>query len=200
MAEDREAPNAMGKTPRRDCISHLLSGIVIALICAGLGASAQTKQPSGAPVSDLERQNMAHVAARATQLIAIFYRDPGLLVELKRWVAKDAADHGQLVSDTDLTDEAIFNRLETDVIFRSQATLLVQKYGYLFAGTQSGIFFIEAANVAYARARPKAGAESATYWDDAAGPSKPGCPRDTANVFFAWLRGTAESSHRADIC
>ena len=74
---------------------------------------------------------MAHVAARATQLIAIFYRDPGLLVELKRWVAKDAADNGQLVSDTDLTDEAIFNRLETDVIFRSQATLLVQKYGYL---------------------------------------------------------------------
>ena len=53
------------------------------------------------------------------------------MVELKRWIAKDATDHGQLISDSDLTDEAIFERLETDITFRSVATSLVQKYGYL---------------------------------------------------------------------
>ena len=53
------------------------------------------------------------------------------MVEIKRWIAKDATDHGQLISDSDLTDEAIFDRLETDIVFRSVATALVQKYGYL---------------------------------------------------------------------
>src|SRR4051812_8873340 len=74
---------------------------------------------------------MARVAASVGQLVAILHRDPGLMVELKRWIAKDATDHGQLISDPDLTDEAIFDRLESDVTFRSIATALVQKYGYI---------------------------------------------------------------------
>ena len=74
---------------------------------------------------------MARVAASAGQLVVILHRDPGLMVELKRWIAKDATDHGQLIADPDLTDEAIFERLETDINFRGVATLLVQKYGYL---------------------------------------------------------------------
>ncbi len=49
------------------------------------------------------------------------------MVELKHWIAKDATDHGQLISDSDLTDEAIFDRLENDIAFRSVATALVQK-------------------------------------------------------------------------
>ncbi len=53
------------------------------------------------------------------------------MVELKRWVAKDATDHGQIVGDADLSDYAIFDRLETDIQFRAVATALVQKYGYL---------------------------------------------------------------------
>lgn len=53
------------------------------------------------------------------------------MVELKGWVAKDATDHGQLISDSDLTDQAIFDRLESDIQFRSVATRLLQKYGYL---------------------------------------------------------------------
>jgi len=74
---------------------------------------------------------MARVAASVGQLAIIFHRDPGLMVELKRWVAKDATDHGQLIADTDLTDEAIFDRLENDITFRSVATALVQRFGYL---------------------------------------------------------------------
>jgi len=53
------------------------------------------------------------------------------MVEIKRWIATDATDHGQLISDSDLTDEAIFDRLENNIAFRSVATSLVQKYGYL---------------------------------------------------------------------
>ncbi len=74
---------------------------------------------------------MERVAASVGQLVAILHKDAGLMVELKHWIAKDATDHGQLISDSDLTDEAIFDRLENDVAFRSVTTTLVQKYGYL---------------------------------------------------------------------
>lgn len=105
-------------------------------VCAGLAlvfstVAAQTRQAAPVAQSDLARQNLEHVAASVGQLVVIFHRDPGLMVELKRWVARDATDHGQLISDSDLTDEAIFDRLENDITFRSVATALVQKYGYL---------------------------------------------------------------------
>src|SRR5437016_8509935 len=53
------------------------------------------------------------------------------MVELKRWVAKEATDNGQVVEDSTLTDQAIFERLDQDVAFRSVATRLLQRYGYL---------------------------------------------------------------------
>jgi protein involved in polysaccharide export with SLBB domain len=91
----------------------------------------QARRAAPIAQSELARQNMEHVAASVGQLVMIFHRDPGLMVELKRWVAKDATEHGQLISDSDLTDEAIFDRLENDIAFRSVATALVQKYGFL---------------------------------------------------------------------
>jgi len=106
------------------------SSLAVALVFVALALSAQSR-PSGVATSDLERDNMTRVAARASQLIGIFYRDPGLLMEFKRWIAKDAANHGQVIADSDLTDEAIFERLENDVTFRSHATQLVQQYGFL---------------------------------------------------------------------
>src|SRR5215472_14808354 len=83
------------------------------------------------PNSDLGRDNQNRVAASAAEIKIVLLKDPGLMVELKRWVAKDATDHGQIVGDEDLTNEAIFDRLNSDVQFRSVATLLVQRYGYL---------------------------------------------------------------------
>lgn len=105
--------------------------ICFALVMETLPLFAQSRQPSPIPQSELARQNQERVAAPVGQLIGIFHKDPGLMVELKRWIAKDATDHGQLVDDADLTEEAIFERLEIDVVFRSVATSMVQKYGYL---------------------------------------------------------------------
>lgn len=97
----------------------------------GLSLFAQTPPQTRVSESELSRQNMAQVAASVGQIVAILHRDPGLMVELKRWIAKDATDHGQLISESDLTDEAILDRLENDTSFRSEATDLLQKYGYL---------------------------------------------------------------------
>jgi protein involved in polysaccharide export with SLBB domain len=81
--------------------------------------------------SDLGQQNQGRVAASAAQIKAVLVKDEGLLVELKRWIAKEATDSGQVVEDSDLTEAAIFERLELDIQFRSVATRIVQRYGYL---------------------------------------------------------------------
>jgi len=86
----------------------------------------RTQQPS-----DLALENLNRVAASAAQIRTVLAKDEGLLVELKRWVAKEATDNGQVVDDANLTDQAIFERLEQDIVFRSVATRLLQRYGYL---------------------------------------------------------------------
>jgi protein involved in polysaccharide export with SLBB domain len=91
------------------------------------GASRISKQE----VSELEKGNLSRVAASPAQIKVVLIKDPGMLVELKRWIAKEASDNGQIVSDADLTDDAVFDRLTNDVAFRSVATRLVQRYGYL---------------------------------------------------------------------
>jgi polysaccharide biosynthesis/export protein len=111
-----------------------LLGVVclLSLSCPAARSQDRTSPSSSVvPSSELGRDNLSRVAASAADVKAVLLKDTGLLVELKRWVAKDATGHGQIISDADLTDDAIFDRLETDTQFRSVATLLVQKYGYL---------------------------------------------------------------------
>ena len=82
-------------------------------------------------ISDLAAENYEHLAATAADVREVLVKDTGLLVELKRLAIKEATDNGQIVEDDSLSDNAIFDRLERDVRFRSLATRLVQRYGYL---------------------------------------------------------------------
>jgi hypothetical protein len=118
---------------KRHIRSRILGLVVMLAIVAGaspLFGQSDEHQNEG-PSSDLGRENFSHVAASAAELKAVLVKDTGLMVELKRWLAKDATDHGQVISDADLTNEAIFERLEADTQFRSLATRIVQQYGYL---------------------------------------------------------------------
>src|SRR6266481_627354 len=97
-----------------------------------LRASEQARNEYGDEQSSgLTQENLGRVAASAGQSGSVLVRDEGLMVELKRWVAKEASDSGQVVEDSNLSDQAIFERLERDVAFRSVATRLLQRYGYL---------------------------------------------------------------------
>jgi polysaccharide export outer membrane protein len=82
-------------------------------------------------LSDLAKDNLDYVAASSVQIREVLAKDAGLLVELKRYVAKEASDNGQVVQESNLTDQAIFDRLDRDIKFRSIATRLLQRYGYL---------------------------------------------------------------------
>ncbi len=88
------------------------------------------RRTSTAEASDLSRENLNRVAASAVQIKEILARDAGLLVELKRWIAKEATDSGQVVEDSKLADDAVFDRLSRDLAFRAVATRLLQRYGY----------------------------------------------------------------------
>jgi polysaccharide biosynthesis/export protein len=109
-----------------------LSSVLAFGFLAASPARAQQHQRN-IPVSDsdLASQNMNKVAASAADIKAVLLREPGIMVELKRWIAKDSTDHGQIVGETELSEYAIFDRLEIDVEFRSVATALVQRYGFL---------------------------------------------------------------------
>jgi protein involved in polysaccharide export with SLBB domain len=84
-----------------------------------------------APRSDLSRQNLEYVAASAAEIEGVLNKQPGLLVELQDWVARDATDHGQMVDEQQMTRQGIFDRLDRDRKFRAVATRLLQRYGYL---------------------------------------------------------------------
>ena len=106
-------------------------GLLLLLIASMSMAHAQQRNNSGSTTSDLALQNLSQVAASAREIRVVLAQDPGMLVELKRWVAKDATEHGQIVGSEDLSDYAVLERLDSDIQFRSVATALVQKYGYL---------------------------------------------------------------------
>jgi protein involved in polysaccharide export with SLBB domain len=92
---------------------------------------SESQNPPLSVPPDIAAGNLSYVAAPAARIEAILREDLGLMVELKRWVASDAAGDGQILSESDLADQAIFDRLELDVKFRSVATRLLQRYGYL---------------------------------------------------------------------
>lgn len=115
----------------------VLSSVIYCPIARGQ-RNTQDRTPQGdtqanrtAGLSDLAQENFSRVAAASFQIRAVLAKDTGLLVELKRWVAKEATDNGQVVEDAKLSDQAIFDRLDQDVAFRSVATRLLQRYGYL---------------------------------------------------------------------
>ncbi len=97
---------------------------------AGQTSAQATNQRWSSP-SDLGRENLNHVAASAEQLEEVLRGDSGLMVEMKRWIAKQATDTGQVVTDAEMSDDAVYERLRMDIEFRSVATRLVQRYGYL---------------------------------------------------------------------
>ena len=109
----------------------MLAGLLFTVAATPLALRGQAEANSAANDSDLAQQNFSRVAASAGEIKAVLTKDAGLMVELKQWVAKDATEHGQVVTDSDLTDEGIFRRLDTDIQFRSIATALVRRYGYL---------------------------------------------------------------------
>src|SRR5712692_8893157 len=129
------------------------------------------RRQAGLP--ELAIQNLDRVAASAAQIEEVLQKDPGLMVELKRWVAKEATDNGQVVEDSDVTDQAIFGRLGSDVAFRAVATRLLQRYGFLMPAVLPGSEYAKEQELRRPVARTEASENS-----DAIPPSIPDLPTE----------------------
>ncbi len=127
-------------------LSPAVSALFLFLFIAVLSSSAQQSDPlynsrrqdadpaltSRQPApSDLTKDNLARVAASPESIKELLAILPGVSVELKRWIAKEATDNGQIVEDSALADQAIQDRIDHDIEFRAVATRLLQRYGYL---------------------------------------------------------------------
>jgi protein involved in polysaccharide export with SLBB domain len=86
----------------------------------------------------LNDDNLGRVAASAEDINAVLKKEAGLMVELKRWIANNSSNHGQVVEDKDLTDQAITEKIISDSEFRAVATRLLQRYGYLLPRLNPG--------------------------------------------------------------
>ena len=111
-------------------VSRTALGIVAIVVLGMTFAPPAIPQERERP-SDLATDNLELVSASAVQIREVLAKDPGLMVELKRLMAKRATEQGQIVSAADLEESAILERLEKDLPFRAQATRLLQRYGYL---------------------------------------------------------------------
>lgn len=130
----------MQRLPRQRLWRAIGCGFVSLMVSAGALAQRDDHRQfdpkanttgSRTPVSGLQEENSNRVGASPQQIKAVLVKAEGLLVELKRWVSDEATANGQVIDDADLTDQAIFDRLEQDVVFRSVATRLLQRFGYL---------------------------------------------------------------------
>ena len=135
-------PGARARTRR------VLTGVLFTFLLGFAGASAAPAQEPGKTgttgtagsgrkagrqerAADWATDNLDLVSASPAQIRDVLAKDPGLMVELKRLMAKQAIEKGQIVAEQDLEDDAILDRLTTDTRFRALATRLLQRYGYL---------------------------------------------------------------------
>ena len=64
--------------------------------------------------SDVVTENLKRVAASAEQILEILNPNTGLMAELKRWIAQDAGESGQVLEESDLNDNALAQRVNQD--------------------------------------------------------------------------------------
>jgi len=107
---------------------QVLAGVFLALM---LGFSGGPAIPAQEQATDWATDNLDMVSASPDQIREVLGKNPGLMVELKRLMAKQASDKGQIVGEQDLMDSVILDRLGNDVRFRALATRLLRRYGYL---------------------------------------------------------------------
>lgn len=106
---------------------------LVSLISTGVAQSQEQSISARAPVADIIRDNLNRAAATPEQILEVLNKEPGLMVEFKQMLAKDAGINGQILEETDLSEAAIAERLHSELHTRILATALLRRYGYLVA-------------------------------------------------------------------
>jgi len=111
--------------------------LIVWSLTAGLAAAAGAQESEtprrtpAAPPTDIVKDNLDRAAATPEQILELLNKDPGLVLEFKQVLAKDAGLSGQILEEADLSESAIADRLHIDLHSRILATALLRRYGYL---------------------------------------------------------------------
>ncbi len=122
LAQDQQRPEAQQRQDRTSGQEQPQKTV---------GLETAEPQPRQEHVTDWATDNLEMVSASADEIREVLKKDSGLMVELKRLMAKQAIERGQIIAEEDMTDTAILDRLDNDARFRGLATRLLQRYGYL---------------------------------------------------------------------
>src|SRR5581483_9801337 len=132
-------------------------GAVIGILVVCLPGSSQSQRDGDSgrgqpPIDSAELQAEREVSLSADKVVEILRREPGLLLEVKKMLVKEAYDQGRILASEDLTDEAVFALVRGDANIRALATRQIVERGYIrLRPTQQEL----AAQPVYPRSAPK---------------------------------------------
>jgi protein involved in polysaccharide export with SLBB domain len=101
------------------------------LVSLALTQRVRPQEQLPAPAADILRNNLSRAGATAEQIFEVLNKEPGLMVEFKQVLARDAGIAGQILVEADLSESAVAERLHSDLHSRILATTLLRRYGYL---------------------------------------------------------------------
>jgi protein involved in polysaccharide export with SLBB domain len=118
-----------------------VASICVTLLCAGLGV-AQDSSPrpyqtrtTAAPyaASRAEQEAEQLVSLSADKIISLLNDEPGLLLEVKKTLVRKAYEQGRVLNPEDLTDEALFRLISSDINIRVIVTREIEDRQYVRA-------------------------------------------------------------------
>src|SRR6478752_5565953 len=83
--------------------------------------------------SRAEREAERMVSLPAERIILLLEQEPGLFLEVKKMLVRNAYAQGRVLAADELTDEAIFRRISDDEEIRAQITQQIVDRGYVRA-------------------------------------------------------------------
>ncbi len=92
-------------------------------------AVAQTPGLAGSPYPT--GVGVPPLSLAADQILAILRDQPGLVLEIKKDLIRRAYQQGRILTEEDLTDDALYSLIESDARIRAIATREIESRGYL---------------------------------------------------------------------
>jgi hypothetical protein len=89
-------------------IKAFLFCALLSLVPSLIRAQDSSSSRGSGERTDIVTENLKRVAATAEQILDILNRNTGLMVELKRWIAHDAGESGQVLEEERKHGEVIF--------------------------------------------------------------------------------------------
>jgi protein involved in polysaccharide export with SLBB domain len=102
-------------------------------LCVPARAQSYSSDRAGVQKSRAEQEADAKVAFSAETIIGILRHEPGLLLQVKKVLVREAYEQGRVLEESDLTDDKVFQLLRENQQIRVLATHEIEDRAYIRA-------------------------------------------------------------------